>query len=67
MAFPTLLPWMKQGCELTGYWINARDVRSFVFIAMQATPRQILNNCRSTMLLSDDVVHLERQRVMRSG
>jgi hypothetical protein len=66
MAFPMLLPWMKQWHELTAHWINARDVGSFMFIAMQATPRQILNNRRSTMLLGDDVVHLERQWVVHS-
>ena len=51
---------------MTANWIDARDVGSFVFIAMQATPSQILDNRLSTMLLGDDVVHLERQRVVRS-
>jgi hypothetical protein len=31
-----------------------------VLIAMQTTPRQILNNRRPTMLLGNDVVHLKR-------
>jgi hypothetical protein len=45
---------------LTADWVNARDVGAFMFVAMEATPRQILNTRRSTMLLSDDVIYLER-------
>src|SRR6266550_8824395 len=61
MFGPEILARMKQPHDAIGFWINAGEVRSFLFIAAQAGPRQICCGCRPVMLLCTNVINLERQ------
>jgi len=54
---------VKEGHELIGHRIDARDIRTFVFVIMQTTSRQVLQDGLATVLLGDDVVQLKRKRI----
>jgi hypothetical protein len=60
MALPALAPRVKEGHELTGHRIDARDIRPFVFVVMETAPWQVLQDRLAPVLLRDDVVQLER-------
>lgn len=63
VTLPTLLAGIEKRRETTARRVDPRDVRSFVLVAMQATPSKIFWRRQSAMLLSNDMVHLKRQRV----
>lgn len=53
---------MKQADEITGYGIEARNVGTFMAIAMRAGESKVASDSFSTVLLGDDVVNLKGQR-----
>jgi hypothetical protein len=56
---PLLSPWVKQRCNLAGQRIDSRDIRPLVLIAMQATPRQVVEDGWAAVLLSNNVIDLK--------
>ncbi len=48
---PNLIPWMKQRLDQIGLWINACDVWSFEQTARRTAQSQILQRCKTIMLL----------------
>jgi len=63
MAIPALESWMKEGHKFACVQINPGDVQTLVFVAMQATPGDVLQHGSPTVLLGDDVIELKRQRI----
>jgi hypothetical protein len=61
MTMPALPPRMKKGRELIGHGIEASDIRALMFVIVQATPREVLQDGLAPMLLGNDVVHLKRK------
>jgi hypothetical protein len=58
---------MKKSDQVIGHRIDARDVRPFMLVVMEATPCKILKDRLAAVLLSDDMVHLKRQRIEGRG
>ena len=67
MLFPRILSRVKEPREQSRLGVEARDIRPLVEIVIQTGLRQILGDGRAVMLLGNDVVDLERQRVERLG
>ena len=57
---------MKQPRNVAAQRINPCNVGTFVLVAVQATPSEIVQHRLAAMLLCDDVVDLKRQRVADS-
>ena len=62
MLRPNVGPGMKQTDEFTGTGIQARNVGTFVAIAVRASESEIAGGGFSPVLLGHDVVNLKRQR-----
>jgi len=60
---PFVAPRVIEAYQLSVFRIEPGDVRSFVAIAMEAREGQVLENRQSAVLLSDDMVDLERQGI----
>jgi hypothetical protein len=60
-----LVPWvpsrMKQGDNLTGIRVDARQIRPFVTVAIAARESEVFQNGGTSVLLSDHVVEVKRQ------
>ena len=62
---PNILSRVEEAYDITSVPVKSGQIWPFVRIASQATPRKILGSCQSMVLLSDDVVDLERRWVVR--
>src|SRR5207244_1618669 len=58
-----LSPRVKERHQVAGHRINARDIRPFVFIVMQAAPGQVRQDGIAAVLLGNNVVRLKRKRI----
>ena len=67
MTFPSLAPRVKQRDDPFGQGIDTRDIWPFVLVVVETTPRQVLQNGLATVLLGDNVVDLERERIESAG
>jgi len=56
MACPLVPPRIEQPRKLFAHRIKPGDVRPFVAVVVKTGKRKIAENCRSLVLLSDDVV-----------
>ena len=56
---------MKQSHHLAGLGINAREVCSFVEVAVMARQGQVFGNVRAFVLTSNNVFDVECQRFLR--
>src|SRR5262245_49579975 len=63
MHFPAVAPRVVEGHHLACYWINASNVRTFVFVAVQTCESEVFQHCCSAMLLGNHVIHLEHDEV----
>lgn len=61
MLGPHVSARVEKACELPGFRIETGDVRAFAEIAREAGPGEIHTVRRTAVLLSDDVVEMERQ------
>ena len=62
MLRPNVDPGMKQTDKFTGTGIQARNIGTFVAIAVRASKSEIAGGGFSSVLLGHDVVNLKRQR-----
>ena len=67
MVVPTVGSRMVKPDDLLGVRINACQVRTFVHVAIETRPRQVIESRRAVMYLGDDMVDLKRQQVERLG
>jgi len=58
---PLILPWIEKRDNLSGWRINATEIRPFVKIAAMAGQRQIARRIRvwRSVLLRDDMLNVE--------
>src|SRR5262249_21372537 len=63
MTPPTLTAWVEKRCQTACQRIDPGNVRPFVLVAVETTPRQIAEGRRAAMLGCDDMVQLKGQRI----
>jgi hypothetical protein len=63
MVAPLVQPWIEQSNHFAGDGITSRYVRTFVPTAMKARESEIIEDGRSSMLSSDDVIHVKGPRI----
>jgi hypothetical protein len=56
---PPLAPQVEQGCQFARYWVDAREIRSLVAIAMMARKRKIIGMVATAMLPGNDVLDVK--------
>ena len=60
---PPILPWMEEPGQLARARIKPSDVRPLVQIAVEACESEVVDLGGSIVLLRDDMVNVERQRI----
>jgi hypothetical protein len=67
MVAPSIQPWVEQSNYFAGDGITSRYVRALVPIAMKARESEIIEDGSSSVLSSDDVIHVKGPRVDGGG
>lgn len=66
VARPLLMPRMEQRHNLAALRINSGHVGAFMFVAVEATPREIFEDRLAPVLLSNNMIDLKRRGIKLS-
>ena len=67
MPLPLVPSWIEKWRCLAGNWISAREIRSFVAVAVKTGQGQIARYRPATVFPRDDVIDLERWLIVLLG
>ena len=61
MIRPPIPPWVEEPRQGSVGWIETRQIRPFVPVAMQTSQRQIIRFCQAAVLARRDVVDVKSE------